>query len=601
MVRRQVNQSDRSSRLSKLRTVVAVALAVLGAKVLLSILFEYRWYFPADFNSPFLAGRQESFSGLYPAAFYLHLVSGPLAIVLGTFLMVSGGSSRYPSFHRRAGRVQMMLIMLGVVPSGLVMAFEAHAGSIAGAGFASLSLATAVCAAAAVRYARAGCLTAHQRWAARCFVLLCSPLLLRLVAGAAIVVQMESTWMYRLNAWLSWIGPLVVYEAWHRYSRDNRSRFDVRKNPRLDREASLPRNDGFVRQRALARGFTLIELFFVIGVIAILLALLLPTVRFSREAARRMSCSNNLKQIGLALHNYHSANEHLPEAMGGTEGSSTSTAGNAHRLSGLVALLPFVEQQDMWEQISTPTKFNGITFPAMGPVPWHPEYPSWQREVATFRCPSAERNDTGFGLTSYTFCIGDVARQIHQPSALRGAFACRMTSRFDDITDGLSNTIAMAEIGTPAGLSVVGQFAVQQPPKVLEAPSSCRDTFGSSRPQFYTADTALSQIGRGGCWADGAAGFSLVNTLLPPNSPSCAVGGAEAVDGVYSAGSFHSGGSHVLMADGHVAFVTDGIDVGDASQPTLLPQQLREGTAPSPYGLWGALGTAAGEEEAGME
>ncbi len=172
-----------------------------------------------------------------------------------------------------------------------------------------------------------------------------------------------------------------------------------------------------------------------------------------------------------------------------------------------------------------------------------------------------------------------------------------MTSRFKDIKDGLANTIAMGEIGTPLDRMVKGEFAIEQPASILDNPGLCLSVRDSERPAFYSQDVPLGEPGRGGVWADGAAGFSLINTVLPPNSPSCAVTGVDAVDGIYSAGSFHQGGGHVLMTDGAVIFMTESVEAGDQSQPTLKSQELAEGTVPSPYGLWGALGTAAGEEE----
>lgn len=195
-----------------------VAVSALFAKVLVSILLEYRWYFPADFDaSEFLSGRRHTFFGVYRSAFYAHIVSGPIAVILGAFLMLSGGRSRYRRLHRYSGRL-LMLIVLGVVlPSGLVMARQAYAGQIAAWGFASLSVATAACAATAWRLVRARKFQTHRRWATRCFILLASPLLLRLIAGAVIVMQMESEWSYRLNAWLSWLIPLAIYEFWWRY------------------------------------------------------------------------------------------------------------------------------------------------------------------------------------------------------------------------------------------------------------------------------------------------------------------------------------------------------------------------------------------------
>ncbi len=111
----------------------------------------------------------------------------------------------------------MLLVLAVVVPSGLVMATQAHAGPIAAYGFASLSIATAACAMMALYFARNRNFRSHPSWAIRCFLLLASPLLLRLISGAAIVTQMESEWFYRLNAWVSWLIPLVIYEIWRHW------------------------------------------------------------------------------------------------------------------------------------------------------------------------------------------------------------------------------------------------------------------------------------------------------------------------------------------------------------------------------------------------
>lgn len=344
-------------------------------------------------------------------------------------------------------------------------------------------------------------------------------------------------------------------------------------------------------------GFTLVELLVVIGVIGVLLALLLPAVRTSGEAGRRMSCSNNLKQLGLALHNYHETHGHLPSAMGGSGHGATPVQGNANRLSGLVALLPFIEQEGLWRQISLPLELDGVMYPAMGPAPWIAKYPAWQQDIPALRCPSAKSNHKSFGQTNYAFCVGDVSQEIHQPASLRGAFACCMTSRFEDVTDGLSNTIAIGEIGTASGLSVIGQFAINQATDILTNPSLCQRVRDTSRRQDYGKAVPLGESGRGGRWADGAAGFGLINTVLPPNSPSCAIGGTQAVDGLYSAGSFHPGGSQVLMADGSVEFISESIDAGDPSHSPVSSQELTGGPIASPYGVWGSLGTSAGGEE----
>ncbi|MCI0361879.1 MAG: DUF1559 domain-containing protein [Planctomycetaceae bacterium] len=348
------------------------------------------------------------------------------------------------------------------------------------------------------------------------------------------------------------------------------------------------------RKSAARSGFTLLELLFVIGLICILIALLLPAVRYSREGARRSQCTNNLKQLGIALHNYHDVYGHFPSAMGGT-----GVAGNANRLSGLVAMLPYLEQVSLWEQISRPAKIGGTEYPAMGPAPWVWAYDPWKQQLPLLRCPSAASGPpTDCGTTNYTFCIGDMAQQIHEPTVLRGAFACGLVTCLTDITDGASHTIAMGEIGIPSGRLVVGQFATHQSNDLLKNPSLCRGTLSQSRANQYADSVQLGTPGRGGRWADGAAGYNLINTILPSNSPSCAVAGSEAVDGIYSAGSFHPGGVQVVMADCAVRFVAESIDAGNPHELTPRPEQIQAGPLASPYGVWGAMGTAAGQDAA---
>ena len=209
-----VISTDSSSRLSRLRSIAVLVVVLLFVKVLLSILSEYRWYFPADFEqSAFLSGRRFTFVGTYRAAFYVHILSGPLAVLLGAYLMISGGRSRY-RHHRSAGKLQLLIVLGAIVPSGLVLAQQAYAGTIATIGFTALAVATGACVLAAGYCAMTRRIQWHQRWATRCFILLASPLLLRLISGATIVTQLESDWTYRLNAWLSWLIPLAIYEGW---------------------------------------------------------------------------------------------------------------------------------------------------------------------------------------------------------------------------------------------------------------------------------------------------------------------------------------------------------------------------------------------------
>ncbi len=140
-------------------------------------------------------------------------------------------------------------------------------------------------------------------------------------------------------------------------------------------------------------GFTLVELLVVIAIIGVMVGLLLPAVQAAREAARRMSCGNNIKQIGLGLHNYHAAYNTLPMHCGGT---ASGPVNNVRELSWLVGLTPFVEQQALWEQISNPFRAtSGFVFPPMGTGPRCTlaqqaanRYEPWMTEIPGFRCPS---------------------------------------------------------------------------------------------------------------------------------------------------------------------------------------------------------------------
>ncbi len=162
-------------------------------------------------------------------------------------------------------------------------------------------------------------------------------------------------------------------------------------------------------------GFTLVELLVVIAIIGVMVGLLLPAVQAAREAARRMSCGNNFKQLGLGIHNYHAAYNQLPIHGTGTATPSGSAVGvpgtNRLDLSMLVGLLPFVEQQALWA--GEQSHFQWIC--CHGPWPNRSladhataAYAPWMTDIPTFRCPS----DPGIGLpshgrTNYAACLGD--------------------------------------------------------------------------------------------------------------------------------------------------------------------------------------------------
>ncbi len=400
-------------------------------------------------------------------------------------------------------------------------------------------------------------------------------------------------------------------------------------------------------ERPRHRGFTLVELLVVIAIIGVLVGLLLPAVQAAREAARRMSCSNNFKQIGLGLHNYHSAYNKLPMQMGGTKstpGSNWFQGGdlaNQLSLGWLVGLTPFFEQQALWEQISNPNVVNLAApgtvrvppWPAMGPTITDEDnmhgsgvntrntaYAPWVTDLPTLRCPS----DPGVGLpamgrTNYAACIGDAtdfmsdgahfsnmdassARAQNIRASGRGVFVTRQATGFRDILDGLSNTLAAAEIATDLGdrdkrtipRALIGFTAAR------DNPLFCRMNVDTLRPQFWApgvTQIAAANQGRGFRWASGTATYSSFNSILPPNSEVC-VTFFDTGQGMLPASSRHQGGVHVLMADGAVKFITDSIEAGNSRAGTVwLSGTL--GSAPgsiSPYGLWGALGTKANRE-----
>lgn len=407
-------------------------------------------------------------------------------------------------------------------------------------------------------------------------------------------------------------------------------------------------------------GFTLVELLVVIAIIGILVGLLLPAVQAAREAARRMSCSNNFKQVGLSIHNYHSGFKRLPMHGGGTGMDYTagrtlsaySARTNQKSLSFLVGLMPYMEQQALWDQIrnrlGTDPLGNPITPPwqPMGPKPQSGQYGyrPWVTEVPTLRCPS----DPGTGLpalgrTNYAANIGDsaVASRVgytnyfhgdYQPMTIfqatavnqwqRGMFVSRRAMRFRDVLDGLSNTICCGEIMTDLGdrdTRSHGAFDLSNVDGIQITMSSsggtmaCQESMSfidPERPSFWadnifpahdpksddgSAYPVAVELGirRGFNWASFAHIFSSITTNRPPNTELCLNGPSELTAGNWSISSRHQGGAHILMGDGAVIFISDSIDAGDSR----VGQE--DGITPgvsSPYGVIGALGTRANRE-----
>jgi type II secretory pathway pseudopilin PulG len=328
----------------------------------------------------------------------------------------------------------------------------------------------------------------------------------------------------------------------------------------------------------------------VITIIGILIALLLPAVQAAREAARRATCTNQLKQIGIALHNYHAALSSFPFLRGGT-------ASNNYRRSGWISLLPYMEQLPLYQQIST---VQG-TVPAGGPDPGNTGYVPWQTQVPGLLCPSDDggrkKAPAGIGRSNYAFCVGDTVAGLgsggnNSNTDPRGIFGYNSGTRIADIRDGTSNTVAVSE-------RVVGQDAMRIRGGIATSvtglggasgnPSLCAAKAGSGG--LYASGTSTAAW-TGIRWCDGYPAYSGFTTVLPPNAPSCSNSGADSDYGIFSASSYHPGGAIALLADGAVRFISETVNTGDLNKPEVV-------AGASNYGTWGALGSKSGSEPPG--
>ncbi|QDT15181.1 DUF1559 domain-containing protein [Alienimonas californiensis] len=375
----------------------------------------------------------------------------------------------------------------------------------------------------------------------------------------------------------------------------------------------LPRRVGSVRRS----GFTLIELLVVIAIIAILVSLLLPAVQQAREAARRSQCQNNLKQIGLAFHNYHSTYKVFPAASGGTSGPGSNNEGF---VSAFPRLAPYLDQTALWNQMSKPlTTYNADgsvnqTYPAFGPWP-EPGgghgYPPYLYQMSVLLCPSDSTVPTGHADSNYAMCYGDngLAFSTNQSEAIQrsrgmsvghwGRDYKAVHSSFADARDGTTTTILFGEIGRTERYrwkGGVGRVAsLPQSGGGYENPQQyCLDDVNvndPANPGFYPRTGNTPDDDRGKSYATSYADVTGFHTIVPPNGPSCADSGFydRRGRGMYSAGSYHNGIVQVGMVDGSVQSISETVDTGNLTATNPVAGQ-------SPYGVWGALGTKDGGE-----
>jgi prepilin-type N-terminal cleavage/methylation domain-containing protein/prepilin-type processing-associated H-X9-DG protein len=367
--------------------------------------------------------------------------------------------------------------------------------------------------------------------------------------------------------------------------------------------ALISTNEEDPMSRKNRRGFTLIELLVVIAIIAVLIALLLPAVQAAREAARRAQCVNNLKQIGLALHNYHTGMDRFPMAVskdplwgaGDTDGDWGY--GRWTGWSAQALLLGYMDQMPL---------YNAANF-ALGPgaaggtLGSMPNSTIYNTVIAGYLCPSDPNADFDRS-NSYHASIGSTTYE--SPITTPGMFAVWTCYGIRDCTDGSSNTIAFAEALTGQDNAGFG-FGTQQNSAggtvyrgnmVTSANNPGTGGQGSDDPQGYfgtnaqflyaSANSAAVLAGlqscaaawnsnptfssmRGFSWTDGNGGWTYTNIIQTPNRDSIFPGGGcrfggSAPSGIdssfsYAVSSNHPGGANVLLADGSVRFIKDGI------------------------------------------
>jgi hypothetical protein len=194
------------------RAMIFLAGALI-VKVTVNVMLAYRDYFPPNFESDFLRGREPYFSGVYQWAFYSHIVCGPVALMLGLTLVSEQFRIRLPKWHRALGKTQIVLILLLLTPSGLWLAMYAETGVVAAIGFSGLATVTGLCTLLGWWSAVNRRFSEHRRWMWRCFLLLCSAVILRLIGGLATVTGVGGNWSYPLAAWASWLVPLAAFEV----------------------------------------------------------------------------------------------------------------------------------------------------------------------------------------------------------------------------------------------------------------------------------------------------------------------------------------------------------------------------------------------------
>jgi prepilin-type N-terminal cleavage/methylation domain-containing protein len=316
-------------------------------------------------------------------------------------------------------------------------------------------------------------------------------------------------------------------------------------------------------------GFTLIELLVVIAIIAILIALLLPAVQQAREAARRSQCRNNLKQIGLALHNYHDAHNMFPRLAYAKPNPGNPTWGDLpwEGFGPHTMILPYIDQAPAYNRLNFSVSMTNSpnveisrelmnAYLCPSDVPWTPGDTTW----------------TGGRGNNYVFSTGPNFSYGVGIGVQRGHFNLDKNVRIAALTDGTSNVIAASE--RCHGDSSSNRFIIEG--DAVQLGHGGLNSIGGN--EFMTADALRTQInalcpvpaGAGGhysvigeTWMRPANGWTMFSTMQSPNNKlqDCvAAGGLTDGIGLITARSRHTGGVHGLMGDGSVRYFSDSID-----------------------------------------
>lgn len=371
------------------------------------------------------------------------------------------------------------------------------------------------------------------------------------------------------------------------------------------------------------QGFTLVELLVVIAIIGILIALLLPAVQAAREAARRMECTNKLKQLALAQHGHHDIygslpSSHLPRSMGSFTPYIAAWGDNPAQFqrkyySWMVPTLPFVEQAALFSNYTDKYITSSMPIATYGAgLTNAPEVA--RRPVSAYWCPSDPLAVTPNGKashTNYRCCLGDIYSGENQNDHPRAAYRRGDANEMPltSIIDGTSNTVMIGEAvicmideDTYTGKQRVrnGMAISSLPDNANTSVSACiaaavKDSEDST---LYAAESTTIDAYRYPGMFYGMSITSQFFTIMPPNGAHCTYQTSGSYASLAPASSYHSGGANIAMCDGSVRFVSDTIDCGD---PSVTPYsktggQYHKFVGESFRGVWGAMGSACGGE-----